>query len=316
MRDKLFKLLFDLGIANALRHLKKDSITVVALHRISDERDYFFDPIKPNTFRQLLEYLNTHYEITNFNSIKKASNKPKLILSFDDGYKDFIETALPILTQMGLPSNHNVVNACINSNQLIWTQKLNNLFNFLKDQNITTDSLISNYSVFNGNWNSYYMFFFQHLLQCNSADRNFLLDQLFSSYNVSHTQSMMTWDDLLTCSKKDVEIGCHTYNHDALNTLHYRDYDLEIRLAIEELNIRLKQTTTILSLPNGQFNNSVIDYAFNMGMKFILLSDDKLNRKSTPSDKEMVSRILLNDASIYEVILKTELFHSKLKTLK
>ena len=157
MRDLFFKKLYNLGVCSLLRMSKKNSITVLSLHRISEERDFFFNPIKPSTFVKLLEYCCKYYEITTFEDVHKPSAKAKLILSFDDGYYDFIEFAMPIMKKMGIPSNHNIVNSCANSNEVIWTQKLNDVFNFMKINDITNDNIIKTTSTFQGNWMQYYL---------------------------------------------------------------------------------------------------------------------------------------------------------------
>ena len=118
MKDALLKLLYQLGLPSLLRTKKKGTLTVLCLHRISDDRDFFFNPIKVRTFEMLLEYLNKHYSIVPFSELKKTTSKPKLVLSFDDGYYDFIENALPLLIKKGIPSNHNI-HRCIYHQQLL-----------------------------------------------------------------------------------------------------------------------------------------------------------------------------------------------------
>lgn len=121
MRDALLHLIYRLGIPSLLRLKKNGFLTVLCLHRISDERDFFFNPIQVKTFELLINYLSKYYTIIPFFDAEKKTLKPKLILSFDDGYYDFIEHAMPILKKKGLPANHNIVNDCVNNNATIWT---------------------------------------------------------------------------------------------------------------------------------------------------------------------------------------------------
>ena len=92
-----------------------------------------------------------------FSEIDKNTKKPKLIFSFDDGYYDFIEYALPVLTKYGLRCNHNVVNSCLNDNHVIWTQKLNDVFNHLKNNQLTSVPVLDEMDIsFKDNWLMYY----------------------------------------------------------------------------------------------------------------------------------------------------------------
>ena len=136
VRQGMFNLLYKLGAAKILRSFKKGELTILNLHRISPERDFFWNPITPAHFETILQYVSKYYNVISFSDIPellkfgRTSEKPYLILSFDDGYHDFIEYALPLLTKYNLPSNHNIVNSCANNNTAIWTQRLNNIFNF------------------------------------------------------------------------------------------------------------------------------------------------------------------------------------------
>ena len=316
MKESIFKLLYYFGTPTLLRISKKNFVTILSLHRISDERDYFFDPIKPETFEKLLQYCCKHYTVTTFEGINTVTEKPKLILSFDDGYYDFIEIALPMLKKMGLPSNHNVVNACINNNETIWTQELNDIFNFLKNNNITNNETIGNVSSFQGNWMSYYMHFFNVLLQINRSERNAIIKTLLTEYNIVSKYRMMNWEDIIYCSNNDVEIGCHTYNHDSLISIKDASYYYdEINKSIVEISDKIGKKVTILALPNGQYNADVLEYIRKLDINYLLLVDDKVNATTFNPTFNLISRIMLGDNSFYETVLKTELFHSKIKKI-
>ena len=110
--------------------------TVLCLHRVSDELDFFWPPIKIATFCKILEYISRNYDVAHLSELETPwRSKPRLVVSFDDGYRDFIEHALPELNRYGLPSNHNVVIDCVEKNEVIWTHDLGYIFSRLR----TTD---------------------------------------------------------------------------------------------------------------------------------------------------------------------------------
>lgn len=318
MRNILFKIVYKIGLAHILRRHKGQSITVLSLHRISNENDFFFNPIKPETFEKLIKYCIKHYEIVPFSEITKPSTKPKLVLSFDDGHKDFIDYAIPILMKYNIPSNHNLINSCLNSNSPTWTQKLNDLFNFLKDNSITDDNLLIDFGTeFNNNWYAYYIDFFRKLLRSNAEERNSILDSLLDKYGIVSSQKMMNWEEAKLCAEKyNVEIGSHTYNHESLFSVKDdKVLDLEILKSITELEHKLQKKIDIFALPNGQYNNAVLEYIEEKEIKFTLLVDNKANKADAFNKKTvLVSRINLINESIYEMILRLELFHSKIRS--
>lgn len=320
MKDKLLKVVSKTGTPAILRNLKGESVTVLCLHRISEEEDYFFNPIRPKTFEKLVQYCIKHYDVVTFSEIDSNTTKRKLILSFDDGYYDFIENVVPILDKYEIGCNHNYINSCINNNEVIWTQKLNDAFNHLKNNEITNDPSITAIGAsYSSDWFEYYMHVFNFLLSSESSIRNDFIDQLLNAYNLTPSYRMMNWDEIIDCrNNHKVEVGSHTFNHKSLQSV-TNDEELitEIDNSIEEFEIKLNSKIEVLSLPNGQYNPTVMEHIKRKGIKYTLLVDDKINAtKDVLKVCNLVSRIYLVDEPINEMILRTELFHSKLRRSK
>lgn len=314
MRDALLHLIYRLGIPSLLRLKKNGFLTVLCLHRISDERDFFFNPIQVKTFELLIDYLSKYYTIIPFFDAEKKTLKPKLILSFNDGYYDFIEHAMPILKKKGLPANHNIVNDCVNNNATIWTQQLNDIFNHLRDNEITNDKDINQLSNFENNWNLYYLTIFKKFLSMDLEHRVNLLNMIKDKYKISSSYRMMNWDDIKYISKNDVEIGSHTYNHNPLSIINGKQlFQTEILNSIDEINTKIGKSINILSLPNGVANSELSSFIEKSTIKYVLLVDDKINKMPLQNATNYISRIYLMDNPIYETILRTECFHSILK---
>lgn len=298
---------------------KKNYLTVLSLHRISEIYDYFFDPIRPKIFLKVLEYCCKHYSVISFKDILIETSKPKLILSFDDGYYDIIEIALPLLRKMGLPCNLNLVNSCLNGNKVIWTQQLNDIFNYFKDKSIINDSVVNEFGItFKNNWIIYYISFFQKLLRLDVADRDMIIKRLIKKYGINSRYRMLNWDDAKVCIERfDVEIGCHTYNHESLITfVEAKDLDIEIGNSLCEIEKKLCVKVNILSLPNGQYNENVIEYSKEHGIKYMLLADGNVTPQTKINNEfNFISRIGMVNENIYEAIHRIELFHLKVKKI-
>lgn len=316
MKSKLLSLIKKIGIARLLRNQKGQQITVLCLHRVTPERDFFFQPIHPDVFEELVRYCYKYYEVILFSEIEKNTKKPKLIFSFDDGYYDFIEYALPVLTKYGLRCNHNVVNSCLNDNHVIWTQKLNDVFNHLKNNQLTSVPVLEEIGIsFKENWLTYYGVVLNKLFELTVLERTQIIDALISSYSIISDYRMMNWDDLKYCAEQGTEIGSHTYNHESLLSVKdVRVLQHEIKSSMEEIEQKLGASVSILSLPNGQYNQEVIEYVKGLSIRFVLLVNDQVNELSSmTSECYLTSRIYLIEEPINEMILRTELFHSKLR---
>lgn len=322
-KTSILKLLYRAGIPKILRLSKRNHLTILCLHQISDDADFFFSPIKPRLFEQLVKYLLKHYTIIGFNDfadIKKPLAKPALILSFDDGYYDFYENALPILDKYKLVSNHNVVTECADTNAVIWTQRLNYIFNHCRENDIElkfdAEDLTAEKPATNREWLNYNLKALKHLLQMPRAERMKLISEKENEFSLAPAYRMMNWREIAECSKHLVEIGSHTYSHDALPTVSDRDalrFEIvESKAAIER---RVGKPVDILALPNGQGNEKIDDLARAAGYKHLLYVNDGVNKFPDAASSEMnvFERILLVDESPAEMVLRTEAFHTKVR---
>lgn len=94
-----------------------ESLTILCLHRIADDTEDSYGALSPALFDELLGWLKQHFNIVTFAELGQRYNDPRplLVLSFDDGYADFYEIAIPILRRHGLKVNQNVIPGCIES---------------------------------------------------------------------------------------------------------------------------------------------------------------------------------------------------------
>ena len=91
----------------------------------------------------------------------------------------------------------------------------------------------------------------------------------------------------------------------------------EIKDSIQEIEKQILKKVSILALPNGQYNQTVLDFSKSLDIKFILKANDKLNNESQlASTFNEVNRVGLSDISSYENFLKIEMFHTRMKKNK
>lgn len=73
--------------------------------------------MKPGEFEELLRWLVRSFTLTTFGELDqpRPNGKAQLVLSFDDGYRDFVEVVAPILAAYRVRANQNVIPACVES---------------------------------------------------------------------------------------------------------------------------------------------------------------------------------------------------------
>lgn len=324
LRNLLLNTLHSVGVSAALRSKKQNQATVLSLHRISPERNSFWNPIQPETFDALLKYVKKHYTVISFKELQEASRgktkKPLLILSFDDGYYDFYEFALPLLVKHQLPANHNIVNVCADKNETIWTEKLNVLFEFAQqnevDFRVEFESSTNELSDFGGNWMSFYLSVFRELLETPNFKRRQIIDDIASQVPVQAERKMMNWDEVRECASNGIEIGSHTYSHDSLGTIpdseSLRREIIDSKTLIEK---ELNQRVNVLALPNGQTGKLADELIAKSDYQYVLYVNENLvqlplNQSNKPVH---INRINLVDEPFPQMALRIEMFHNYLR---
>ncbi len=87
----------------------RDNTLVLNLHRVSPDANPFWTPMHPRLFDELLAYLAKSFVVTSLEGLNDLkSDVPAVVLSFDDGYKDFVEYAMPVMHRHKVKANINV----------------------------------------------------------------------------------------------------------------------------------------------------------------------------------------------------------------
>jgi peptidoglycan/xylan/chitin deacetylase (PgdA/CDA1 family) len=91
------------------------ALTILNLHRIDFHNVSAYPAMPPAIFDDLVGYLKQRFQILTFRDLAKlpSQEKPGLVLSFDDGYKDFIDVVVPILDKHRIAANQNVIPGCV-----------------------------------------------------------------------------------------------------------------------------------------------------------------------------------------------------------
>lgn len=283
------RIIFKTAVTLQLQKLLKlipaspNGVTILCFHRISSQYDYFWQPIYPETFRLMLESLVKEYQIIPISQIENLagkSTKPPLVLSFDDGYKDFIDEAMPLLQYYEVPSNHNIVIDCADGKSYIWTQKLNHLFNLLRNSsrfsiNVALDkSFVLDITQPCKNWFVLYYKTLFYLFKLEARERAECITTLERYLNINPNDypiSMMNWDDIKFLAKNNVEIGSHTTSHVSLSSVkNEADFAHELDYSKKRIEETLKCECPVIALPNGLSNEIVNQRASDAGYKAVL----------------------------------------------
>ena len=92
----------------------RNLLTILNLHMVNENRWDSSEPFSPELFEELLIFIKANFCTTTFSGIREQPEpeknfKPRLILSFDDGFRSFINIAMPLLEKYKIKVNQNVI---------------------------------------------------------------------------------------------------------------------------------------------------------------------------------------------------------------
>jgi len=290
------------------RIFKRDSLTILNLHRVQEFDGSSYSPLEPSIFSELLTYLKRNFTLTTFGNLdeiaaEKKLNKPLLILSFDDGYKDFVDVAVPLLFEHKIKVNQNIVPECVESglppfNVLVQdfigkcTEKELKSLNIL---GFESDEILFNRPVLGQKVSNF-------LKNKSHADQTVLKDAFMSYISPMEefkASPMMTLDNIKEVGDLH-ELGVHSYSHASMEHESDEYFKKDLVSCQNWFLEKIGKKAEVYAFPNGSYRNHHIDLALEAGYKHILLVNEGFSSK----DKVVHNRFTFYANSIKEMRFK------------
>lgn len=310
-----------------IRTLSQNSILNIMFHGVVERNSLFFSQrhIQYDIFEKYLKYFTNNFEIISLNEAFQyyisGTKLPKktITISFDDGYRNNLTCALPLIEKYKVPVTFFISGICadnFNGRQAIWADKLLAL-NFFSNNKVIE---ILNYKFINFFDKINKENIFDFVKSQNKEKRDNILLELNSKYNIddlilnvpNEIWSLLSPQNIIDlCSSKYVDIGSHGYSHYNLANIYLSDAieDLEnSKLKLEKL---ISKKINLLAYPDGNYNLEIINIANNLGFNNQLCVN-YLNIKDK-SDLRLLNRIGVSSTTTFEsnIYNLNMLFHSK-----
>jgi peptidoglycan/xylan/chitin deacetylase (PgdA/CDA1 family) len=132
-REFLARVFGRLGVLRLLEQTisrQRPGLVVLTYHRIAEPgEDLFYDPVisaTPEAFRAQVEWFYNRARLLTVNELidqvesSSPCREPMVLLTFDDGYRDNFELAIPILSERKAPATFFIPSAFLESPRLPW----------------------------------------------------------------------------------------------------------------------------------------------------------------------------------------------------
>jgi peptidoglycan/xylan/chitin deacetylase (PgdA/CDA1 family) len=292
-----------LRLAQFPLHEAGNHLFVLAYHRVAEtnnplsNRLYDLVCASPRQFDEQMRLLSTCFHPVSAEDVLNALNGGKslpaqaVLVTVDDGYRDFKETIFPITQKYGIRPVLFVPTAYVGDGIFWWDR----LFNAITNTDLVqVDTLLGNFSLqdktarqiaFDALANHVRMQPFENA----RGDIEKLCERITPnrSQNFSYT---LNWDELRSLSAQGVTIASHTHNHPILTHIPMEKARDEIRISLDLIKQQIGQPLPIFAYPDGR------DHAVNKDLT-LMLKEEGIQLAFTMSDQ--ISRLKQDNPQLF-----------------
>jgi peptidoglycan/xylan/chitin deacetylase (PgdA/CDA1 family) len=239
-------------------------ILIFGYHRVGlvdDSGDPSLWDATPPVFEQQLRLLKKEFDVIGpdeLETVVRAGRGRYVLLTFDDGYRDNFDEALPILKRHGLPATFFVTTGFLDGRQISWWDEiawmvhasttselrangcLDSALSFApQERRRTILSLIGRYK------------------RLPRESMHAFLDALAEAtgsgrHHGDHNEVWMTWDNVRELRASGMRIGGHTVNHPLLARLSVDEQEQEIIGCKSRIETELGEPMRYFAYPYGE----------------------------------------------------------------
>lgn len=279
-------------------------LRVLAYHRIAepdsapavDDRNI---SATPSAFREQMRYVARHYQCVSIpevlDAIKRGRKLPgrSVLITFDDAYRDFAETAWPILRQLHLTATVFVPTGFPDHpERVFWWDRLHQAFRATR-RVVPLETPLGRLPMMNPSERMSSLRAVQRYVVtvANEQAMNLvdsLCDELHEGKNVeSH---VMGWNQLRELAACGVALGSHTRMHPLVPSLSPERIRDEIRGSQQDLEREVGAALPIFCYPNGNHSEVVARILEQEGIKLAFTTIPSLNNLSASSGLLQIGR--------------------------
>jgi peptidoglycan/xylan/chitin deacetylase (PgdA/CDA1 family) len=297
----------------------RPGLVVLTYHRIAEPgAEPFYDPVisaTPESFRAQIDWLRNHVRILTLDELitwvecGSPGRELVAVVTFDDGYRDNFDVAVPILRASHVPATFFIPTAFPDSLRLPWWDHVAYIIKQTRAPQLTLERNRNGNAppleveVNEASRTAAIMTIIRAFLDESIADERWFLEQLATRAGVdADAESLgralfMTWDQVrqLADANAGLTIGSHGHSHQRLARLDEDTQRYELAESKRILESRLGREVTALAYPYGwpgTYTAQTKALAAEVGYRLAFASREGTNRPGTPPlDRYEVSRL-------------------------
>lgn len=298
-REFVARRLGDLGVLRLLERVaRRPCLLVATYHRIGiPQSTLFYDPVdsaSPEAFEAQVRHLRDRFRLLRLEELVALAdsgfpiNEPTALLTFDDGYRDNHDVALPILEALGVSATFFLPTGFLSRPRLPWWDHIAYVLKQTRQSTVVLERPISASLDLacipreEAIWTVIRAF-----MQDRDVDEASFLSHLEERAGVAvdsaalGEQLFMTWDQVRRLAQAGMTIGSHTHDHPFLARLSEEDQLRELAESRTILERELGREIVALAYPfgdSGTFDEATKRAARMAGYRLAFSAQHSANR--------------------------------------
>jgi peptidoglycan/xylan/chitin deacetylase (PgdA/CDA1 family) len=245
-------------VANRKRQL------IVTYHGLREDsspaRSWLLLPL--SKFVAQLEYLRSHYAVMPLDSDgrNRGTDHGRAVacITFDDGYRNNFEIALPVLQRLGLPATVFLATGFMGTDRVLWTTRLELAVRQASAQAQRELADWLGIAPADGNGDRFANHVAEPFKTMRPAARDAALAEAYSRLPTPAARDFqpfqfMSWEDVRAMESTGlVTFGAHTVNHEIVRNLDDRTLHDELATSIADVNRQCESPSRTFAYPNGR----------------------------------------------------------------
>ncbi len=289
LKNSVLEIAEHIGFLNFIQKISPGNgqyVYVLAYHRVAEygTRPWLAPNLisaSPEQFEEQMNFVADKYNPVSIYDVLDAihGNTPlprdAVLITVDDGYKDFKEEIFPVCARYGIRPLLFVPTAFVGEGTF-WWDKVYQIIQFSGKNRIETP--VGNFSLLTENERS------KALEQITGGLKLMPFEKAMEWVEAVHAASVqltedqnhntLTWDALRQLVREGVTVACHTHTHPILTRISLEDARCEVLKSQEIICRELGDTLPVFAFPDGMphaFSNALFEMLYSEGFEMLFL---------------------------------------------
>ena len=299
-----------------LSRLHAGQAAILTYHGVVDSPPPIPDPVIVTTddFRRQMQFLREHFEVLPLDEVvsrcrDRRVQRPIVAITFDDGYQNNHDLALPILEKLGLPATIYLTTGFLDTDTTIWTGLLQHAFTVTRLQTLEwrgrqwpLDSLAARAASLREIKAQFKSQPQASLFATVAELTQALTDSERIAIDASSPYRMLDAASLQRLAKSDcIHLGAHTHQHFVLSRIERELQRSEIQISKQKVESLTLKPCRSFAYPNGRledFNDDTLAILEDVGFEHAVTTIEGLC-KSTSFSPMRIPRLSVDGRSSF-----------------